>query len=126
MEKEKSEKGIMKIPKLGFWVIVIIFFFIGIGLGSLGDETPTEKVVTKEVKTIDLPREANWKKLKEVDDKGLAAAADAPGIVIGIFTAIQNHDIDATNKNNTKLQEKNTEIQNIRDERQMILKDLGY
>lgn len=142
--KDKIFKFIKRFSIGIIWVLSLLLVF-GLGMQTNPIETkikevPTDKIVTKEVIKEVPVVSSECKALKEIDDKGfkycsnaLTLSAENSGLCSEIITAIINDDVAEINIITAKVQENTilmkemaTDISTVANERNLILKSLGY
>lgn len=106
-------------------IIYAVAFFVTMSIGfGMGQSTQPEKIVTKEVKVeTDL---TDWKRLKEVDDRGFQLAQEVVGLCSQGYKAISEFDTATMTRVNKETNVKTQQILTVGTERQELLKKLGY
>lgn len=105
-----------------FWFYIFLAMFIGFVIAPSGETKVEEKIVTQEV----VKNEAEWKQLKEIDDRGFSLAAEGMGACSETLIAASNFDVDGINAGTEKLQDLATSVNSLALERQEVLVKLGY
>lgn len=101
-------------------VIILAAFLFG-GVAFSGTTVQT-KEVTKEV----CSKDADWKALKEIDDRGFVLAGEGFGNVSGMLKAYQEGDYDTVLKLQNDFNGLLSHINAVSDERRGVLVKLGY
>lgn len=115
-------KDKLKNPKVKKFIIYALVFFAGMLLAP--HETQyIDKVVTKEVP---MQNEADWKRLKEVDDQGFTACADFATSTGNAWTAIANGKFSAIDGYYEDIKDITAKINDVASQRKIILNKLGY
>ena len=109
----------MKITKKRVLVGLVILF---IGF-SMGTGTVKVKEVTKEVPA---KSEAEWRKLKEIDDTGFTKASEGLTLCGTSFNAIAEGDLKTVESNTKRMNEIAKEMFGVSSQRLEVLTKLGY
>lgn len=112
-------------------IAIVITFIIGAGIGNaMKAPDPVVKEVVKEVpveKTVEVEKNGDtWRSLKTVDDQGFVIAGENMTLCSAGFSAVVNGDINEINRVATQVKANTTKLNNLAEDRQELLKKLGY
>ena len=95
-------------------IVAILFFFVGAMFTSL-------KIRSSEIQGL-----ANWKKLKQIDDRGLKNAGELSLLCQQSIEAYVAGNVQEIKNTQIKVQSVAQDTAELANERQAILKKLGY